>query len=1186
MILSNKILVTIGVALLLIALPITIFLVRQQQTLRSRASGQVNFFLSPASGQHHFNENFDVDIMINSGSYNIGAVDINVIFDKDRLQVSSFTPSENWNQVILTASPNNTNGTFRFAAGNNTTTALIGNVRVGTIHFTTKTLLGSAAVQVAGNDVGAKTDPPTDLTSDLGQGNYNIVQDSVTPSPSQTSSNPVAFHLTPQTSTQPVGQNLDVQVSLNGGSYNIGAVDFGLDFNNYRNTIQLDSANPFTPSNNFNQVIQNSYNNSNGTFRFAAGNNTATVLTGNIIVGTLHFKGLTAGTAQVFLTSNDVGAKTDPPTDIPGVGTSGTYNFTFVSASPSLIPGGGPQGLTVSGLPSCISGSLSPSQKQAANLTWTPMGSGSTFWVDISTSNGFNSYYHKFVSGFQTNLTGLNLINVNPAQEVNIVPSTTYYVRVTDATNNLSGNSIQLFFNSCTVLPSPTPPINPGAATFGLNPSSGEHQTNEAFDVGLVINMGQNNLSFVDTRVTYPANLLQIDSFTPTTTLNSVVTNGPPNNDTGTFRYAAGNNSTNIVTGNVTLGTIHFRAKNQATTQGAQVQVVGNEVTIKNNSASSDIQSNNGLGIYTISSGVTSTCQYQSTQVKFRQNSTQNWSSAGSISANQPVFIAGFHNNDTSTLPNDVALSVQDPNFNAVSVSAGNNISFTPTQVGTYIVRANTNGQSGTACIGQLSLSINTTPPSPSPSPAPRTTVSYRLAESISALNAAPWLPYATDPIETTFQFANTIPGAKQVCDQFKASDGTLSSPECVTLTLVNEPTITGCNLNFDPKGNVSFTILGQNFGTAIGKITVAGNIGSGNNLQWTDTEVTTQSFSGVPSGRNFPVTLTTAQGVNVTGVCSPVSQLALTARLFCPQVAPADLPNVELTLAEGVAGGKIYKQKVTLGKDGVVNGLSTRLVEGRPYIVGIKVPKGVRKNVQFTAARDTTNVDITPSRTNRLALGDVFPLDGGDGVINSADKSEMNREWLVVGIKEASSSGRQSDLNNDKLVNSFDWSCMRQDFNSEDDPEPVAGPIAASPNPNGSNNPVTIIESSSNPTSSFNPTPSLVPLSSNPPCVGTLNRANPNGSPCPISTSVGGFSVNCSGAPNPAKAGQTVTWTATVAGGSGNYSYSWSGASPVGASNTATGVYTPQHQITTVIVTDNSTNQKITNSCSVEIVP
>jgi hypothetical protein len=109
------------------------------------------------------------------------------------------------------------------------------------------------------------------------------------------------------------------------------------------------------------------------------------------------------------------------------------------------------------------------------------------------------------------------------------------------------------------------------------------------------------------------------------------------------------------------------------------------------------------------------------------------------------------------------------------------------------------------------------------------------------------------------------------------------------------------------------------------------------------------------------------------------------------------------------------------------------------------------------------------------------------------------------------------------------------------------------------------------------------------PSCSGLLSRANPNG--CPPAP--GKLKVSCSGTPNPAMVGQTVTWVAKVSGSSGKYKYQWSGAT---SSNdnlniAATLIQAPYYhdpaqdavQVAGVMVKDLSTGNVGSGECSVK---
>ncbi|MBU1000411.1 hypothetical protein KKE78_03405 [Patescibacteria group bacterium] len=167
----------------------------------------------------------------------------------------------------------------------------------------------------------------------------------------------------------------------------------------------------------------------------------------------------------------------------------------------------------------------------------------------------------------------------------------------------------------------------------------------------------------------------------------------------------------------------------------------------------------------------------------------------------------------------------------------------------------------------------------------------------------------------------------------------------------------------------------------------------------------------------------------------SATSQLSLGAKVFCRAPSNHDTDNVDLILAGNFVEGKKISQEVTIDKDGVVKKLAQKLQEGKEYTVSLKAPMSLRRNIKFIAGSDFTNISGFV-----LPVGDIFPVDGGDGIINSLDKAELNRQWII----SRDAGNRSGDFNQDGRVNSVDWACMRYDFGKSNDDEPTV-PLPAS---------------------------------------------------------------------------------------------------------------------------------------------
>lgn len=317
------------------------------------------------------------------------------------------------------------------------------------------------------------------------------------------------------------------------------------------------------------------------------------------------------------------------------------------------------------------------------------------------------------------------------------------------------------------------------------------------------------------------------------------------------------------------------------------------------------------------------------------------------------------------------------------------------------------------------------------------TTVSFRIAESpadFAETGQYGWQDYTSTPMKTTFEFKDKNPGLKNIFVEFKDSNGKPFGRKNAQIKLLNpDPVIASCFLSFEPNNTTILNLIGTNFGTP------KGTVKSGDKpldaRQWNDTTIKAV-FPNAPEGEKLPVSLTNADGQSVDTQCSAIAQLSLGAKVFCRTASSQDTDNVDLTLVGDFAGGTTVKQKVKIDKEGNVVGLTQKLEDGQKYKLSLKAPKSLRRTVSFTAGSGTNNIPDF-----KLPVGDIFPILGGDGTINSMDKSELNRQWIIA----QPASGRTGDFNGDTRVNSIDWACMRYDFGTSDDSEPTSASASAS---------------------------------------------------------------------------------------------------------------------------------------------
>ncbi|MBI2019114.1 IPT/TIG domain-containing protein [Candidatus Daviesbacteria bacterium] len=315
------------------------------------------------------------------------------------------------------------------------------------------------------------------------------------------------------------------------------------------------------------------------------------------------------------------------------------------------------------------------------------------------------------------------------------------------------------------------------------------------------------------------------------------------------------------------------------------------------------------------------------------------------------------------------------------------------------------------------------------------TTTHYRVAESptdFSETGKYGWQEYTSTPVKTSYEFNDKTPGLKNIFVEFKGSDGKVFGRKPAQIKLLSaDPTITSCSLSFEANNTTVLNLTGTDFGKDKGAVK------SGDNTltikEWKDKSIKAV-FPSAPEGEKLPVAVSNIDGQLVEGQCSAITSLALGAKVFCRTASSQDTDNVDLALTGDFPGGTKSKQKVKIDKEGNIAGLNQKMEEGKNYKLTLKAPKSVRKTVSFTAvAGGAINI---PNFV--LPIGDIMPVPGGDGTINSLDKGELNRQWIIA----QSATGRSGDFNNDGRVNSIDWACMRHDFGASDDPEPQA-PLA-----------------------------------------------------------------------------------------------------------------------------------------------
>ncbi|MBI2596297.1 right-handed parallel beta-helix repeat-containing protein [Candidatus Daviesbacteria bacterium] len=327
---------------------------------------------------------------------------------------------------------------------------------------------------------------------------------------------------------------------------------------------------------------------------------------------------------------------------------------------------------------------------------------------------------------------------------------------------------------------------------------------------------------------------------------------------------------------------------------------------------------------------------------------------------------------------------------------------------------------------------------SPTPTPQPLLkTVSFKVAESVSGLATAQSIPYEVEPMIFNYILKDKNPGFKQFWVEFTGSNGQKVKSSINIELVEKDPEITNVSCRLDiSQEKVVFDIGGKRFGLGNKTRQALANGLDLRVLSWSQEKITAIHQSSSRAGQNqlYFIELIRDDGQVSEPLPCEINtvKISLGAKTFCRESGKFDVTGVEVIFID--ADGKKTQETATITKDGLIQNLKTILEAGKQYTVYIKAPAGLRRSGSFIASEGTTVLMSDMESSFILPVGDIFPVDGGDGVINSADKAELNREW---GQSKSSSALRIGDFNRDKRVNSFDWACMRYDFGSRDEQAP-----------------------------------------------------------------------------------------------------------------------------------------------------
>lgn len=192
----KKLAIVIGI-ILVIALPLTIAIVKTQQDVRSKAGGQqVTLRFNPRGGIKTVGETFDVEVNTQSETANIAGIDGTIQFNPEVLEAIDYTLLWGGAGIIK---QNDGNGHLHFVTVNNTSNSIVGTVPLAVIHFRAKAP-GEALVQFVQENLEIVA---LGQTENIAEGTHEIASFTITDQIVPTNTPDPSISITPSTNPSP-----------------------------------------------------------------------------------------------------------------------------------------------------------------------------------------------------------------------------------------------------------------------------------------------------------------------------------------------------------------------------------------------------------------------------------------------------------------------------------------------------------------------------------------------------------------------------------------------------------------------------------------------------------------------------------------------------------------------------------------------------------------------------------------------------------------------------------------------------------------------------------------------------------------------------------------------------------------------------------------------------------------------
>ena len=386
--------------------------------LKSFAATPPAIYLTPATSTINTSTDFTVQIMEDSGTATVNAVQANLTYPSNLLDAVSIDTTGSSFTTVAESSASN--GNIKFGAGTATGSAGVsGQHLVATIHFKSKTTAGAASVTFVNG------------TALVDAGSNNEILGGVDNNPDGTytinaSTPPAAnghIYLTPASATVATNTGFSVQVRENSGTTSVNAVQANLTYP----ASSLDVTGISTSSGAFSLVAESTALNGNIKIGLGVGAGTP-AKTGDQLVATIQFKSKTAtGVANVGFATGTAIINSATNNDILGALTNSTGGSYTINAASSPPATGGGSGQT----------NNSSSTKTGSSTTNKGTGSASS---NISTNNTSSTG-----TTDSSQLSESSSETFNTEDNTAVEPSYTVTIKVVDSKGNgVSGKSVTL----------------------------------------------------------------------------------------------------------------------------------------------------------------------------------------------------------------------------------------------------------------------------------------------------------------------------------------------------------------------------------------------------------------------------------------------------------------------------------------------------------------------------------------------------------------------------------------------------------------------------------------------------------------------------------------------------------------------------------------------------------------------